>query len=186
MSLEAEFPWVCLRVLESQTSSDQVLNHRRGGAVLELLQPQGTSCWRHPVGAANGCATSLPKDSCESTEASLSPVGEETPWDCCKGWQILSPGKQQQHPQPCPGKAWPHRFPAWRSRVGPALQWGSASSSHAEGRKAQPCSILLMDISGTALLHRLWGWAGELTRKSGKTDSSWCHTRHCRWLLWSQ
>lgn len=55
-----------------------------------------------------------------------------------------------------------------QGQLPPALQWGSASSSHTEGRKAQICSILLMDSRATALLHRVWGWAGELTINPGK------------------
>lgn len=122
------------------------------------------------MGAANGCATSLPMGTAvQSTGASLSPIGEETPCYSYKGWQkVLSPCKKQEDPQPCPGKAWSPWLLAWRPWAGPGLQWGSASSSHTEGRKAQPCSILLMDISVVALLHKHRGWAGELTIKPGK------------------
>lgn len=75
----------------------------------------------------------------------------------------------------------PALLPAWRPRARPA------HSPLTQGRRTQPSSTLLVDISVTALLRRLRGWAGELTINPGKIASLLLvPRRHCGRYLWSQ
>lgn len=131
----------------------------------------GTSSWRHPSVCCQWmCHISAHGDSCAEHRSQLVPYRRGDTGTAAKAGRRSFPhGGSSRIPSPAQAKPGPAGSQPGGHRQGQPCNGALHPPSTQRAGKHSPfCLILLMDISVTDLLHRLWGWAGELTIKPGK------------------